>query len=176
MKSKDPSAGKIIYPKARPLVWLHCYSFIKSRRMWRHRVLGPLADDSRAVTALIPGAAGVWPLASGWFFRFIISQLLETTSASQCPLPQRTEGEETELQSSHLPRVLGRDTFHLTSLLPTQYRGSPVIHPDTPKTLLSLSESRSPSQLGSKPEGTCFPLQKRLGPAHNCSSQVLEQC
>lgn len=45
MKSKDPSAEKIIYPKARPLGWLHCYLLTKSRRMWRHRVLGPLADE-----------------------------------------------------------------------------------------------------------------------------------
>jgi hypothetical protein len=141
MKSKDPSAEKIIYPKARPLVWLHCYLLAKSRRMWRHEVLGPLTDDAQAVTALVPGVAGFGPLASGWSFRFtIISQLLETISASQLPLPQRTEGgEETKLQDSHLPRGLGKDTFYIANLPPTQYPGIssyPSRHSKTPAVKL----------------------------------------
>lgn len=61
MKSKDPSAEKIIYPKARPLVWLPCYLLAKSRRMWRNEVLGPLTDNVRAVTALVPGDCRLWP-------------------------------------------------------------------------------------------------------------------
>lgn len=108
MKSKDPSAEKIIYPKARPLVWLHCYLFITSRRTWRHRVLGPLADDSRAVSALVPGAAGVWPPSIRVVFQIHNQSAFGNNLCISVSLAtkdrRRGRDRTTELPSSQSPR------------------------------------------------------------------------
>lgn len=108
--------------------------------------------------------AGFCPLASGWFFQIrnqsaFGNDLYISTSLAT----EDRGGEEAELQSSHLPRSLGKDT-----VFPNQ-PPSHTVPRGLQSSILTLqnpcchTECRRPSQLGSRPEGTCFPLQEERG-------------